>query len=138
MLRIAIGSMFFAAAVLMAAPVNAWKGEMAGGVKPIAEVLEKAERGDYVIVQGEVERVTKGEGNRLIVYFSDDTGSIPMAVPNHLMRHFKGGGAKGGSGPSGVKPQVGGRARVGGKWDHALMDDSTWGIRVQKVEPLED
>lgn len=30
------------------------------------------------------------------------------------------------------------RARVGGQWKHAYMDDDTWGIEVQRVEPLRD
>jgi hypothetical protein len=132
-----LAGLFFASLAL-AVPAAAWKGELADGVTPITEVLEKAEKGDWVIVEGEITRVTTGSGNRLIVFFADATGQIPLAVPNHLLRHFAGGGPKGGSGPGGVTPEVGQRARVGGKWDHAHLDDDTWGIRVQRVEPLED
>ena len=105
---------------------------------PHAEVIERAERGDYVVVQGEVSRLTTGHGNRLIVIFEDGTGEVPLAVPNHLMRRFAGGTAKGGSGPSGIRPKIGKEARVAGQWDHAFLDDKTWGIRVQSVQPLED
>jgi hypothetical protein len=134
LLAILAGLMAFA----LAAPAAAWKGELEGGVRPISEVVEKAERFDHVIVEGEVTRVTTGHGNRVVVFFEDATGEIPLAVPNHLLRHFAGGSATGGSGPGGVSPQVGRRARVMGQWDHASLDDGTWGIRVQKVEPLDD
>ena len=138
MLRFAIGSLGFALTVALAAPAGAWEGELAGLVKPIAEVKQKAEPGDFVVVEGRVADVQSGSGSLVIVIFEDDTGSVPMAVPNHLQRHFAGGGPTGGSGPSGVDPQIGRRARVGGLWDHAYLDDDTWGIRVQNVEPIED
>lgn len=136
--RVAIGSFGFLLALAFAVPVSAWKGEMAGGVKPISEVQAKAELGDHVVVEGEVVEVRMGSGNVIIVMLEDDTGVVPLRVPNHLQRHFAGGGPKGGSGPDGASPQVGRRARVGGQWNHAYMDDDTWGIRVQKVEPLQD
>jgi len=138
MLRFAIGSIGFALTVALVAPVGAWEGELAGLVQTIAETQEKAESGDFVVVEGRVADVQSGSGSLVIVIFEDDTGSLPLAVPNHLQRHFAGGGPKGGSGPSGVDPQIGRRARVGGLWDHAYMDDDTWGIRVQRVEQIED
>jgi hypothetical protein len=138
MLRFAIGSLGFALTVALVAPAGAWEGALAGFVKPIAEVQQKAEPGDFVVVEGRVADVQSGSGSLVIVIFEDDTGSLPMAVPNHLQRHFAGGGPTGGSGPSGVDPQIGRRARVGGLWDHAYLDDDTWGIRVQNVEPIED
>jgi hypothetical protein len=138
MLRFAIGSLAVALTVTLVAPAGASGSELAGLVKPIAEVQKKAERSDFVVVEGRVARVTTGSGSRVIVIFEDDTGSLPLAVPNHLLRHFAGGGPKGGAGPSGVTPQVGRRARVGGQWDHAYLDDGTWGIRVQSAERIED
>ncbi len=136
--RVVIGAFGCPLALPFAAPVTAWKGEVIGGLKSIAEVQANAELGDYVVVQGEVVDVRLGNGNVVIVMFRDDTGIVPLRIPNHLQRHFAGGGPKGGSGPDGASPQVGRRARVGGQWNHAAMDDDTWGIRVQQVEPLQD
>ena len=138
MCRSALSALAALIAIAFAAPVGAWKGEMASGVRPIAEVQAMAELGDYVTVEGEVVDVQMGNGNVLIVMLRDDSGTVPLRVPNHLQRHFAGGGPKGGSGPDGATPQVGRRARVGGQWNHAYMDDDTWGIRVERAEPLSD
>lgn len=138
MLRFTVATSACLAALVLPAPAEAWKGELTEGVKTIAEVKEKAEDGDYVVVEGEVADVQWGEGNRMFVTFQDDTDSVLMEVPNHLMRHFAGGSAKGGSGPSGAEPKIGARARVGGDWNQSFMEDGTWGIRVQRVEPLND
>jgi hypothetical protein len=140
MLRAAIGSLGFALSLALVAPAGAWEGEMAGLVKAIAEVKSTAESGDFVVIEGRVADVQSGNGSLVIVIFEDDSGSLPMAVPNHLQRHFAGGGPAGGSGPSGADPQIGRRARVGGRWDRAYIDgaNATWAVRVQRVERLED
>jgi hypothetical protein len=138
MLRSVIGSLGFVLTLMLAAVASAWEEELARLVRPIAEVQEKAEPGDFVVVEGEVADVTTGNGSLVIVIFRDASGSVPLAVPNSLLRHLAGGGPAGGSGPDGVDPKVGARARVGGRWDHKHMDDRTWGIRVQRVERIED
>jgi hypothetical protein len=119
-----------------AATAFAWEGEMAGLVKPIAVVQEKAESGDFVVVEGEVADVQTGSGSTVIVIFKDSSGTVPLAVPNHLLRELSGATAQGEAGPSGISPKIGKSARVGGKWDHGHMDNETWGIRVQRVEPI--
>jgi hypothetical protein len=134
--RITIACISFA--LFLAAAAVAWEGALAGAVLPISEVLEKAESNDFVVVEGRVADVRSGNGSLVIVIFEDDSGSLPLVVPNHLQRHFAGGGPAGGSGPSGAEPKIGKRARVGGKWHHKPMDDGTWGIRVQDVQPLGD
>ena len=129
-----LGSLLVAA---FAATAFAWKGEMAGLVQPIAVVQEKAESGDFVVVEGTVADVRTGGGSTTIVIFKDSSGTLPLAVPNSLLRKLAGTTAQGGAGPSGVSPKIGKSARVGGKWGHSPMDDDTWGIRVQRVEPLD-
>jgi hypothetical protein len=135
-----IASLFIAsiAVLALAAPAVAWKGDLLAGVKSIAEVQEKAERGDYVVVQGEVVKVSTGSGSTMIVTLEDDSGTVLLAVPSHLRRHFAGGGPKGGSGPTGARPKVGRKAQVAGLWDNGTLKDDIWGIRVQKVHPIED
>jgi hypothetical protein len=120
-----------------AATAFAWEGEMASLVKPIAVVQEKAESGDFVVVEGEVADVQTGSGSTVIVIFKDGSGTVPLAVPNHLLRELAGATAQGDAGPSGISPKIGKSARVGGKWDHGHMDNETWGIRVQRVEPID-
>lgn len=116
------------ACVLLAAPsAMSWKGAPAN-VHPISEVQAKAEEGDYVVVEGRVTDISIGSGSRYIAILEDDTGSLPVRVPEHLRRHFN----------DDQTPGTGGRFRVGGKWTHAYMDDTTWGIHAQKVEILGD
>ena len=89
---------------------------------------ERAEAGDYVVVEGRVVNVSMGSGSRYIAILEDETGSLPVRLPEHLRRSFG----------EGRTPGTGGRFRVGGKWTKAYLDDSTWGIHAQKVERLED
>lgn len=138
MSRIAVAAFSLALTFALAVPVGAWEGALATYVRTIAEIREKAESGDFVVVEGQVTDVHEGDGSIVIVTFEDATGSLPLAVPNHLQRHFAGGTPQGGAGPSGVDPQIGVRARVGGQWDHKHMDHDTWGIRVQRVERIEN
>jgi len=112
--------------ILCPLPAAAWKGALEGGVRTIAEVREKAESGDHVVVQGKVIDVRGGHGELLIVELEDETGTVMVAVPEHLRRELD------------ADPEVGRRARVAGKWDHKYMDSDEWGIRAQKVERLED
>jgi hypothetical protein len=138
MFRIAVAALSFAMTVVLATPLSAWEGELSGYVRTIAEVREKAQSGDFVVIEGRVTDVREGDGSILIVTFEDDTGSLPLVVPNHLQRQLAGGTPQGGVGPSGADPQIGARARVGGQWNHKPMDDDTWGIRVQRVERIEN
>ena len=116
--------------LVLALPLSAtaWKGAMVAGARNVAEVQAKAESGDYVTVQGRIVNVEIGSGSRYIVTLEDDTGAVPVRVPEHLRRHFG----------EGNTPQTGGFVRVSGKWTHAYMDQETWGIHAQKVEFLEN
>jgi hypothetical protein len=134
--RYVVGSFVVSLLVNFAVTAVAWKGELAGVVQPIAVVQEMAEAGDHVAVEGTVKEYFEGDGSVMIVILEDSSGSLPLLVPNHLLREFAGGTAQGGAGPTGVEPTVGNRARVSGRWDHKPMDDETWGIHVQRVEPL--
>jgi hypothetical protein len=109
------------------APALAWKGSMASGVIPIAEVNAKAEYGDFVTVQGHITAVATGSGSRLVVTLEDETGSVFVRVPEHLLRKLTDGRA----------PEIGRHVRVAGKWDHAALDDKLWGIHAQSAERVE-
>jgi hypothetical protein len=137
MIRFRSATVVFALTFALAAVATAWEGELAGAVQPIATVLEKAERNDYVVVEGRVADTQTGDGSIMIVHFEDDSGSLYLVVPNHLLRHFAGETPAGGAGPSGVDPKIGARARVGGKWNQKPMGEG-WGIQVQRVERIAD
>jgi hypothetical protein len=136
MRRLVFELLAFLLVAAFAATAFAWEGEMAGLVQPIAVVQEKAESGDFVVVEGEVADVRTGDGSETIVIFKDSSGTLPLAVPNNLLRKLAGAKADGGAGPGGVSLKIGVSARVGGKWDQKNMDNDTWGIRVQRVEKL--
>ena len=137
MTRFCTATAAFAFAIALAAVSAAWEGGLAGAVQPISAVLEKAEKNDYVVVEGRVTDVRIGDGSIVIVLFEDDTGSLYLVVPNHLQRHFAGGTPAGGAGPSGAEPEIGAHARVAGKWNQKPMGDG-WGIQVQRVERIGD
>jgi hypothetical protein len=137
MRRLAFELLAFLLVAAFAATAFAWEGEMAGLAQSIAVVQEKAESGDFVVVEGTVADVQTGGGSTTIVIFEDSSGTLPLVVPNHLLRKLAGTTPQGGAGPSGISPKIGKSARVGGKWANAPMDDATWGIRVQRVEPLD-
>ena len=121
MSRIATCSFGILLTLLLAAPASAWKNESAGPAMTIAHVQENAERGDFVVVEGEIASVHSGHGNVMIVMLRDATGTVPLRVPNHLLRKFAGGTAKGGAGPTGVKAEVGNRVRVRGDFDAGVV-----------------
>ncbi len=137
MIRIRTAIVAFALTVALATAATAWEGELTGGTHPIAEVVEKAEKNDFVVVEGRVTDVFEGDGSIVIVRFEDDTGDLYLVIPNHLQRHFAGGTPAGGAGPSGAEPQIGTHARVAGKWNQKPMGEG-WGIHVQRVERIED
>ena len=113
---------------LVALPASAWKGASAGFVHSIAEIQERAESGDRVWVEGRIVDVTTGSGSRRIITLEDDTGRLPIRVPEHLIRHFQ---------DEGARPRMGSRVRVGGKWTHAYLDRDVWGIHAQEAELLD-
>jgi len=115
------------AALSLAAPAAAWKGELEAGVRPIAEVNTRAESGDLVVVEGRITEVTTGSGSRLVVTLEDATGSVLVRVPEHLLRKLT----------DGRSPEIGRRVRVSGKWDHAYLDNELWGIHAQNAERVE-
>jgi hypothetical protein len=135
--RLVFKLLAFLLVAAFAATAFAWEGQMAGLTQPIAVVQEKAESGDFVVVEGTVADVRTGGGSTTIVIFKDSSGTLPLAVPNHLLRKLAGTTARGGAGPGGVSPKIGKSARVGGEWDRKHMDDDTWGIHVQRIEPLD-
>jgi hypothetical protein len=113
--------------VALLVPAIAWKGGTSGSVRPIAEVLAKAESGDVVSIEGTVVDSTTGSGSLLIAIFQDETGQVPVVVPDSLIRKLdvQRGEAAGGQ-----------RYRVTGRWDHKQMDEGTWGIHAQQIERL--
>jgi hypothetical protein len=115
------------ACLTLAAPALAWKGEMAAGVLPIAEVKARAESGDIVVVEGRITDVGTGSGSRRVVTLEDATGSVLVRVPEHLLRKLN----------DGRDPEVGRRVRVSGRWDHATLDSDVWGIHAQDAERVE-
>ena len=106
----------------------AWKGDI-GTPIPIAEVHEKAESGDYVVVEGVVVDVRSGQGSLRLATIEDDTGRVIIALPNHLLRDVK---------TTPGRTPLYQRVRVAGNWDHKYMDDGTWGIRASAIEQVED
>jgi hypothetical protein len=115
------------ACLWLAAPAAAWKGELASGVLPIAEVQAKAESGDIVTVEGQITDVGTASGSRLVVTIEDATGSVLVRVPEHMLRNLNGG----------KDPEVGRKVRVSGKWGHAYLDKEIWGIEAQDAERVE-
>lgn len=113
--------------VAVLAPSLAWKGENGGSALPIAEVLEKAESGDIVTVEGSVADTTTGAGSLVIVTLQDSSGQVYVAVPDSLMRHLdvRTGEATGGQ-----------RYRIVGRWDRKQLEDGTWGIYAQQIERI--
>ncbi|MGI9430816.1 MAG: hypothetical protein ACR2PQ_01295 [Myxococcota bacterium] len=109
---------------LLASPAAAWKGELAGMVRPIAEVQERAESGDMVAIEGTVSEKRLGNGEMIVLLVEDASGEVWVAIPEYVYRDL-------GNSP------LHKRARFLGKWDHKAMSDKTWGIRVQRVEPAE-
>ena len=102
-----------------------------GQPSSIESIRESALAGDFVTVQGEI---LGGSGNR-VFELRDDTGMVLVLIPDHVQRDL---GA----------PKKNETVRVFGRWDHdpsmaperaeAQADgrkaESTWGIRVQKLE----
>ena len=120
-------SVSLALLVAVLVPALAWKGGSSGGVMPIAQVLEKAESGDVVTVEGKVVDSTTGSGSLRIAIFQDETGQVAVAVPDSQIRKLdaRQGEAAGGQ-----------RYRVTGRWGHKQMDTGTWGIYAQQIERL--
>ena len=109
-------------------PTFAWKDDSPAGVISIAEVNEKAESGDLVMVQGHITDVDMGSGSRPIVTLEDETGTVLVRVAEYLLRHLN----------DGRSPQIGAHVRVGGKWTHAYLDRDIWGIHAQTAERVEE
>jgi hypothetical protein len=104
-----------------------WKGEGGHSVRTIAEVLEKAEQGDRVTVEGEVTDFRDGHGSLRLATLDDGTGEVIVAVPEHLRRSIE---REPGESARGV------RFRVSGTWDHGYLDQDRYGIRADSVERL--
>ena len=115
------------ACLSLGAPSAAWTGERGSGVRPIAEVNAHAESGDHVMVEGKITNVTTGSGSRFVVTLEDETGSVLVRVPEHLLRKLN----------DGRQPEVGRRVRVSGEWGHAYLDTDGWGIHAQDAMRIE-
>lgn len=86
------GSHRWAAALLLTlvlVPSLAWKRERVPGVPRISEVLENAEQGDYVTVEGEVISVELGQGSLRLATLDDETREVVVAVPEYLRRSLE-------------------------------------------------
>jgi hypothetical protein len=115
-------------ALLPVWPALGWKGATAAGVRPIAEVQEKAESGDHVVVEGQITDTQPGMGNLVVGRIEDDTGWVYVAVPQHVRRTVE------------HKPHLWSWVRVTGRWDHQKLrelDDAAWGIHAQKIELID-
>lgn len=62
-----------------------------------------------------------------MVTLEDETGSVLVRVPDHLLRELNGG----------HEPNVGVRVRARGRWAHACTDDEIWGIHAEAAEPVD-
>ncbi|HVN36896.1 MAG TPA: hypothetical protein VMW19_01825 [Myxococcota bacterium] len=119
--------LFALLALALAAPALAWKGSMAAGVRPIAEVRQKAESGDFVTVEGKITDVGTASGSRYVVTLEDGSGSVLVRVPEYLLRQLNDGRA----------PEKGRHVRVSGQWGHAYLDQDVWGIEASNAERVE-
>ena len=90
---------------------------------------ERAESGDYVIVEGVIVDVRSGMGSLRLATIEDDTGSVIIALPQHLRREIE---------TTPGRSPFHERVRVAGKWDNAYMDKGTWGIRATAIQRAED
>jgi hypothetical protein len=121
-------SFVLALAIGLPAAGWAWKGSL-GTPTPIQEVNEKAESGDYVVVEGVIVDVRSGGGSYRLATLEDDTGRVIVAVPEYLRRTIE---KK--PGESALHQRV----RAAGKWDHKAMDKGVWGIRASAIERVEE
>jgi len=93
----------------------AWQAPPAG-VVPITEARERADIGDYLVLEGVVvERNTDG-----LFEIRDDTGSMLIVIPEFITRDEG-------------TPEKTERIRVAGKYDHAKLDRSVQGLRVMTL-----
>jgi len=102
-----------------------------GQPSSIESVRERALAGDFVTIQGEIVGIKSGR----LFELRDDTGKVLAVIPDHLKREVG-------------TPKLRETVRVFGKWDHDPFvaperaenrtegdwAESTWGIRVQKLE----
>jgi hypothetical protein len=99
----------------------------AADVQSVADLRASAKEGQNVTVEGRITDVGTASGSRRLVTLEDDTGTVLIRVPEHLLRHLNGGN----------DPQVGRRVRVNGKWGHAYLDQDVWGIQAESAERIE-
>lgn len=104
-------------ACLTVAPLSAlaWQAP-AAGVISIAEVRERAETGDYLVVEGTVVE----QRDKTLFRIDDETGSMWVLIPNFVLRD------------EGV-PARSEQIRVAGKYDNAKLDKSLQGVRVMTL-----
>jgi hypothetical protein len=119
-----LAALVFCAAL---SPAHAWKGESSTAVRPIAEVNENAEEGDFITIEGTIQEVRSGPGSLRIAVVEDETGELLVAVAEYLRRDLE---REPGEDP------VGARVRVTGKWEHGYLNQAIWAIRATAVERL--
>lgn len=94
---------------------DAWNAPPAGPI-PIAEVRERAETGDYMVIEG----IVIGSKNGTYFEIEDATGRMLVAIPDYLIR--KEG-----------EPADDELIRVAGKYDRGKLDKSVEGLRVMTL-----
>jgi uncharacterized protein YdeI (BOF family) len=107
-------------AVGLAQGAHAWRGGP-GGVMQIKEALEIAEIGDYLVIEGIVDRRLQKNGELFMIH--DDSGSMPVAIPEYLRRE------KG-------TPVAGERIRVSGKFDQKKLQRGKKGLRAVSLHRM--
>ena len=78
-------------------------------------------------VEGTITDVGTASGSTILVTLEDDSDSVLVRVPDHMLRELN----------EGRSPQEGRRVGVTGKWGHAYLDDSVWGIEAQNAYRIE-
>ncbi len=94
---------------------TAWDAPPAGAIS-IAEARERAETGDYIVIEG----VVVEKKSDTYYEIEDATGRMIIVIPEHLIR-------------SEGAPEDSETVRVGGKFDHKKLDKSVEGVRVMNL-----
>lgn len=114
-------------ALLLAVACLAFAAAAAAAGKSIAEVRASAKEGDLVTVEGRIVDVGTASGSVVLVKLEDDSDTVLVKVPDHMLRKLNGG----------KSPEEGRRVRVSGRWAHAYLDQGIWGIEAEYAERIE-
>ena len=114
-------------AFFLAIACLAFAAAAAAQVRSIADVRGSAKEGDLVTVEGQITDVGTASGSVVLVTLEDDSDSVLVKVPDHMLRKLN----------DGKSPEEDRRVRVSGRWGHAYLDDEVWGIEAQNAERIE-